>query len=56
MIEIRELVIRATVDDTPRRNGETSRREVNTERNEQKGCCSDTVDALLQIINDKKER
>jgi len=56
MIEIRELVIRATVDDMPRRNGETSRREVNTERNEQKGCCSDTVDALLQIINDKKER
>jgi len=56
MIEIRELVIRATVDDTPRRNGETSGREGNTEKNEQKGCCADTVDALLQIINDKKER
>jgi len=56
MIEIRELVIRATVDDSPRRNGETSRRDVNPERNEQKGCCPDTVDALLQIINDKKER
>jgi len=56
MIEIRELVIRATVEDSPRRNGETSRRERNTERNEQKGCCEETVDALLQIINDKKER
>ncbi len=56
MIEIRELVIRATVDDTPRRNGETSRREANPERNEHKGCCAETVDALLQIINDKKER
>jgi hypothetical protein len=55
MIEIRELVIRATVDDSPRRNGE-SRREANPERNEQKGCCAETVDALLQIINDKKER
>lgn len=56
MIEIRELVIRATVDDTPRRNGENSARDGNSERNEQKGLCVDTVDALLQIINDKKER
>lgn len=56
MIEIRELIIRATVDDAPRRNGETSRREANTEINRQKGCCAETVDALLQIINDKKER
>jgi hypothetical protein len=56
MIEIRELVIRATVEETPRRNSERNGRDVNRERNEQKGCCSDTVDALLQIINDKKER
>jgi hypothetical protein len=56
MIEIRELVIRATVDDSPRRNGERNASEVNPERNEKKGCCTETVDALLQIINDKKER
>jgi hypothetical protein len=56
MIEIRELVIRATVDDSPRRNGDRNGSEVNPQRNEQKGCCAETVDALLQIIKDKKER
>lgn len=56
MIEIRELVIRATVEDSPRRNGESQWGENNRDRNEQKGCCAETVDALLQIINDKKER
>ncbi|KAF0236164.1 MAG: hypothetical protein FD181_2979 [Prolixibacteraceae bacterium] len=56
MIEIRELVIRATVEDSPRRNGENPDRETNPENNNKKGCCVDTVDALLQIINDKKER
>ncbi len=56
MIEIRELVIRATVDDSPRKNGERNGSEASPQRNEQKGCCAETVDALLQIINDKKER
>ncbi|HSO86547.1 MAG TPA: DUF5908 family protein [Draconibacterium sp.] len=56
MIEIRELVIRATVEDSPPDNSQTSRRENFSDEAEKKGCCSETMDILLQIINDKKER
>ncbi len=56
MIEIRELVIRATVDDSNRNNGDGAGRENNSDQTEKKGCCSETVDLILQIINDKKER
>ena len=56
MIEIRELVIRATVDDSQQKNGERPGRDSNSQKNEKKGCCSDTFDMMLQIINDKKER
>lgn len=56
MIEIRELVIRANVDDSPRRNGEKTGTEVNGENTGQQGCCSDNIDLILQIIKDKKER
>lgn len=57
MIEIRELVIKATVDDSNRNNnGENAARGNDSGQNEKKGCCSETVDMMLQIINDKKER
>lgn len=56
MIEIRELVIRATVDETNRNNGKGSTKNADSEQSEKKGCCSDKFDMLLQIINDKKER
>ena len=56
MIEIRELVIRANVDNSPPRNGERAGTEANGEKTEQQGCCSDNFDLILQIIKDKKER
>ena len=57
MIEIRELIIKATVEDSNRNNnGESGGRSFGSDQNEKKGCCSETVDMMLQIINDKKER
>jgi hypothetical protein len=56
MIEIRELVIRATIDDSSQSNVQNGGRTNNSDQNEKKGCCSETVDMILQIINDKKER
>jgi len=56
MIEIRELVIRATVEDTQRDAGDRSGREVASERDGKKGLCSDSIDLILQAMNDKKER
>lgn len=56
MIEIRELVIRATVEDSPRNNGEGTASENNSDRTEKERCCSETIELMLQIINDKKER
>lgn len=56
MIEIRELIIRATIEDTPRNNGGRNGSEVKSGSSNKKECCSETVDMLLQIINDKKER
>lgn len=55
MIEIRELVIKAIVEDSPRNNGGRNRREEGPDRGEQKGC-AESIDMMLQIINDKKER
>lgn len=56
MIEIRELVIRATVEDSLNTNSEKAGREKKRNRPEKKDCCSESVDLLLQIIKDKKER
>lgn len=56
MIEIRELVIRATVEDTSRSNAGKSGSDAKPATGNKKECCSETVDMLLQIINDKKER
>ncbi len=57
MIEIRELVIKATVEDSNRNtNGGSAGVGNDSNQNEKKGCCSETVDLILQIINNKKER
>ena len=56
MIEIRELVIRATVEDSSGNSGDRKGSEQTPGRIENNGCCSETIDMLLQIINDKKER
>ena len=56
MIEIRELVIRATIDDSPLNKAQDGETPCNPDQNEKKDCCTETVDMLLQIINDKKER
>ena len=56
MIEIRELVIKATIDNSSKNNSEVASGNRNSESDENKGCCSETVDMILQIINDKKER
>lgn len=54
MIEIRELVIRAHVEDKPVNNENHQRNVSDTSGN--KGCCADTVDMILKMLNDKKER
>lgn len=56
MIEIRELVIRATVEDSHRNNGDRTGSQRVPDRTDKKGCCSETIDMMFQIINDKKER
>ena len=56
MIEIRELVIRATVEDTPRKDSGRIETDQRSGRTGKKDCCQDTIDMMLQIINDKKER
>jgi hypothetical protein len=56
MIEIRELVIRATIDESPKNNGGRNGSEVKSGSSNKKECCSENMDLLLQIINDKKER
>lgn len=57
MIEIRELVIKATVEDSNRNTNVGSPVNRNDSgQNEKKGCCVETVEMILQIINDKKER
>ena len=56
MIEIRELVIRANVENTSRNNQQNEQAQVNPESNRNKGICSENIDLMLQIIKDKKER
>jgi hypothetical protein len=56
MIEIRELVIRANVENTSRNDEQGEQAQVNTESNRNKGICAENIDLMLQIIKDKKER
>lgn len=56
MIEIRELVIRATVEDSSPNDGDRSGSVVNRNRNDKKEFCSESIENVLQLINDKKER
>ena len=54
MIEIRELVIRATVEDRP---SNTANNQSNSGGNQnRKNCCQDNLEMLLKMIKDKKER
>ena len=55
MIEIRELVIRANVDNSGRGNRE-ERPSAEGAGREREGCCAENVDMLLRIIKEKKER
>jgi len=54
MIEIRELIIRATVEDSSGQNRANSVRD--NENNGKKGCCEENIDLMLKIIKEKKER
>lgn len=54
MIEIRELIIRATVEDTSGLNRTTNARM--NENDGKKGCCEENLDLMLKIIKEKKER
>jgi hypothetical protein len=56
MIEIRELVIRATVEDSSNNSGERPARDTNQNRNDKLKNCAESIEQVLQIINDKKER
>jgi len=53
MIEIRELIIRATVEDESGQNRTTNPR---MNDNGKKGCCEENLDLMLKIIKEKKER
>ena len=55
MIEIRELVIRATVENSPRNNDAEDVRSANYSHENQESC-NENLDIILQIIKDKKER
>lgn len=54
MIEIRELVIRATVEDTTPLTDRIAARNVGNENDQD--CCEEKVDQMLKLIKDKKER
>lgn len=54
MIEIKELVIRANVDDSSQSTGERPARE--TSDRERTGCCQENLDLLLKLIKEKNER
>lgn len=54
MIEIRELVIRARVEDKPANNDNGQRGA--EDPSSKKGCCTENVDIILKMLNDKKER
>lgn len=52
-IEIRELVIRATVDDS---GNENQKKRVADRKTDDKNCCAENVEMMIQLIKDKKER
>ena len=52
-IEIKELVIRAIVDDSGNKN--TAQTKPVPDR-EKQDCCAEKVDMLIQLIKDKNER
>ncbi|MFA8436124.1 MAG: DUF5908 family protein [Marinifilaceae bacterium] len=52
-IEIKELVIRATVDEVVNKNSESKSESGDREEN---NCCADHLDMIIQMINDKNER
>lgn len=57
MIEIRELIIRATIENSNRDKKEESvGRSNDSDQNDKKECCAETADMMLQIIKDKNER
>ena len=56
MIEIRELVIRANVENTSRNNQQSEPAPERNESTQNKGICSENIDLMLQFIKDKKER
>ncbi len=52
-IEIRELVIRATVDESRKTD---EKKDVANSKVGNKNCCADNLDMMIQMIKDKKER
>jgi hypothetical protein len=52
-IEIRELVIRATVDDAGNRSDNKKGAD---NKPDVKNSCDENVDMIIQLIKDKKER
>jgi hypothetical protein len=56
MIEIRELVIRTTVEESHPENRGNVTGNRNSDGAQKKECCSENIEVLLQIIKDKKER
>lgn len=52
-IEIKELVIRAAVEESKRPQREE---QPDVRIREKKECCPDTLDMLLQLIKESKER
>ncbi len=56
MIEIRELVIRTTVEDSHRNNKGNDTIRGNSAEAEKKDCSAENIELMLQIIKDKKER
>lgn len=55
MIEIRELVIRATVDDRSSQTGDEQNDSSSRNRN-RNNCCQENVDNILKMLKEKRER
>lgn len=55
MIEIRELVIRATVEDASSRNESVRDFPVNGSRGKS-DCCRENMDQILKMLKEKRER
>jgi hypothetical protein len=56
MIEIRELVIRTTVEESNRDNRVNVTGNKHSSGGEKEDCCAENIELMLQIIKDKKER